>query len=81
MNPIPLESVCEYWTTLNVSNVKTVYPGQEITIKTKVVHIYPAKTVEKHNVMIQNAVDIDPTGTIKLTLRENYTNTVNQGST
>lgn len=31
--------------------------------------------------MMQNAVVIDPTGTIKLTLWENYTNTVNQGST
>ena len=31
--------------------------------------------------MMQNAVVIDPTGTTKLTLWENYTNTVNQGST
>ena len=65
---------------MNVSNAKTVCPGQEITIKAKVAHICPAETVGKDNVMIQKAV-IDPTGTIKLTLRENYTNTVNQGST
>ena len=68
-------------TTMNVSNTTTVSPGQEITLKAKVAHIYPAKTVGKDNVMMQNSVVIDPTGTIKLTLWENYTNTVNQGST
>ena len=68
-------------TTMNVSNATTVCPGQEITLKAKVAHIYPAKTVGKDNVMMQNAVVMDPTGTIKLTLWENYTNTVNQGST
>jgi len=30
---------------------------------------------------MQNAVVIDPTGTIKLTLWENYTNTAKNGST
>jgi len=68
-------------TTMNVSNAKAVCPGQEITIKAKVAHIYPAKTVGKDNVLMQNAVVVDPTGTIKLTLWENYTNSVNQGST
>lgn len=68
-------------TTMNVSNATTVCPGQEITLKAKVAHIYPAKAVGKDNAMMQNAVVIDPTGTIKLTLWENYTNTVNQGST
>ena len=67
-------------TTMNVSNATTVCPGQEITLKAKVAHIYPAKTVGKDNVMMQNAVVIDPTGPIKSTLWENYTNTVNQGN-
>lgn len=58
----------ELTTTMNVSKAMTVCPGKEITLKPTVAHIYPGKTVGKDNVIMQNAVVIDPRGTIKLTL-------------
>ena len=58
----------ELTTTMNVSKATTVCPGKEITLKPMVAHIYPGKTVGKDNVIMQNAVVIDPRGTIMLTL-------------
>ena len=54
--------------TMNISNAKLVCPGQITTIKAKVAHTHPAKQVSSKNLLMQNVVIVDPSGTILLTL-------------
>ena len=67
--------------TMNVSNAKLVCPGQIITIMAKVAHVHPSKRVGVKNLLMQNVVIVDPSGTILLTLCENYVQQVKQGNT
>ena len=68
-------------TTMNVSTTKSVCPGQIVTVTGKIAHLYPPKQVGSKNLHMLNAVLIDPSGTITLTLWEQYINKVQHGNT
>ena len=67
--------------TMNISNAKLVCPGQITTIRAKVAHTHPPKQVSSKNLLMQNVVIVDPSGTIQLTLWEKYVHQVKAGNT
>ena len=68
-------------TTMNLSTIKSVCPGQIVTVTAKVTHLYLSKTVGYENVQLQHAIIADPSGTMKMTLWENFVGSIKQGDT
>lgn len=68
-------------TTMNISTVKTLCIGQLLTLKAKVAHLHVPKKVQSQNLLLQEAMLVDPSGTIKFVLWENFVGTIQQGST
>ena len=68
-------------TTMNLSTIKSVCPGQIVTVTAKVTHLYPSKTVSSKNLQLQHAIIADPSGTMKMTLWENFVGSIKQGDT
>ena len=68
-------------TTMNMSTIKSVCPGQIVTVTAKVTHLYPSKTVSSKNLQLQHAIIADPSGTMKMTLWENFVGSIKQGDT
>ena len=68
-------------TTMNLSTIKSVCPGQIVTVTAQVTHLYPSKTVGSKNLQIQQAIIADPSGTMKMTLWENFVGSIKQGDT
>ena len=68
-------------TTMNLSTIKSVCPGQIVTVTAKVTHLYLSKTVGSENLQLQHAIIADPSGTIKVTLWENFVGSIKQGDT
>ena len=68
-------------TTMNLSTIKSGCPGQKITVTTKATHLYTSKTVGSKNLQIQHAIIADPSGTMKITLMENFVGSIKQGDT
>ena len=69
--------------TMNLSTIKSVCPGQIVTVTAKVTHLYPSKIVGSKNlhVQLQHAIIADPSGTMKMTLWENFVGSIKQGDT
>lgn len=57
-------------TMMNLSTIKSVCPGQIVTV---------SKTVGSKNLQIQEAIIADPSGTMKMTLWENFVGSIKQG--
>ncbi|KAL9951777.1 hypothetical protein ACROYT_G044503 [Oculina patagonica] len=68
-------------TTMSLATIKSVCPGQIVTVTAKVTHLFPSKTVGSKPLQVQNAIIADPSGTTKLTLWENFVGTIKQGNT
>ena len=68
-------------TMMNLSTIKSVCPGQIVTVTAKVTHLYPSKTVGSENLQLQHAIIADPSGTMKMTLWENFVGSIKQGDT
>ena len=68
-------------TTMNLSTIKSVCPGQIVTVTAKVTHLYPSKTVGSKNLQLQHVIIADPSGTMKMTLWENFVGSIKQGDT
>ena len=68
-------------TTMNLSTIKSVCPGQIVTVTAKVTHLYLSKTVGSENLQLQHAIIADPSGTMKMTLWENFVGSIKQGDT
>ena len=68
-------------TTMNLSTIKSVCSGQIVTVTAKVTHLYPSKTVGSKNLQLQHAIIADPSGTMKMTLWENFVGSIKQGDT
>ena len=68
-------------TTMNLSTIKSVCPGQIVTVTAKVTHLYLSKTVGSENLQLQHAIIADPSGTMKVTLLENFVGSIKQGDT
>ena len=68
-------------TTMNLSTFKSVCPGQIVTVTAKVTHLYPSKTVGSKNLQLQHGIIADPSGTMKMTLWENFVGSIKQGDT
>ena len=70
-------------TTMNLSTIKSVCPGQIVTVTAKVTHFYMylSKTVGSENLQLQHAIIADPSGTMKMTLWENFVGSIKQGDT
>ena len=67
--------------TMNLSTIKSVCLGQIVTVTVKVTHVYPSKTVGSKNLQLQQAIIADPSGTMKMTLWENFVGSIKQGDT
>ena len=59
-------------TTMNLLTIKSLCPGQIVTVTAKVTHLHPSKTVGSKNLQLQHAIIADPSGTMKMTLWENF---------
>ena len=68
-------------TTMNLSTIKSVCPGQIVTVTAKVTSLYPSKTVGSKNLQLQHAIIADPSGTMKMTLWENFVGSIKQADT
>ena len=66
---------------MNLSTIKSVCPGQIVTVTAKVTHLYLSKTVGSENLQLQHAIIADPSGTMKVTLWENFVGSIKQGVT
>ena len=66
-------------TTMNLSTIKSVCPAQIVTVTAKVTHLYPSKTVGSKKLQLQHAIIADPSGTMKMTLWENFVGSIKQG--
>ena len=78
--PIDFDKV-QLPTTMNLSTIKSVCPGQIVRVTAKVTHLYSSKTVGSKNLQIQHAIIADPSGTMKMTLWENFVGSIKQGDT
>ena len=67
-------------TTMNLSTIKSVCPGQIVTVTAKVTHLYLSKTVSSENLQLQHAIIADPSATMKVTW-ENFVGSIKQGDT
>ena len=68
-------------TTMNLSTIESVCPGQIVTVTAKVTYLYASKTVGSKNLQLQHAIIADPSGTTKMTLWENFVGSIKQGDT
>ena len=68
-------------TTMNLSTIESVCPGQIVTVTAKVTYLYASKTVGSKNLQLQHAIIADPSGTMKMTLWENFVGSIKQGDT
>ena len=68
-------------TTMNLGTIKSLRPGQTVTVTAKVSHLHPSKSVGSNNTRVQNGMIVDPSGTMKLTLWRDFVGTIEQGST
>ena len=73
--------IVEKPTTINLSTIKSLCPGQTVTVVAKVTHVHPSKCVGPNNTKVQNGVIVDPSGTMKLTLWRDFVDKVNHGET
>jgi DNA-directed RNA polymerase subunit RPC12/RpoP len=83
LNPFPSIDfpIVEKPTTINLSTIKSLCPGQTVTVVAKVTRVHPSKCVGPNNTKVQNGVIVDPSGTMKLTLWRDFGNKVNHGET
>lgn len=68
-------------TTLNLSNVKSLCLGQQVTLRAKVVSLHAPKHVKTKNLDLQEATLVDPHGSIKMVSWAKFINSVNEGET
>ena len=68
-------------TTLNLSNVKSLCVGQQVTLKAKVVSVHASKHIKTKNLDLQEATLVDLHGSIKMILWAKFVNSVNEGET
>ena len=68
-------------TTMNLSTIKSLRPGQTVTVTAKVSHLHPCKSVGSNNTNLQNGMIVDPSGTMKLSLWRDFVGTIEQGNT
>ena len=55
-------------TKIDISMIKSLFPGQTVTVVAKVSHLYPSKCIGANNAKMQNGNLVDPSGTMKVTL-------------
>ena len=67
--------------TMNLGTIKSLHPGQTVTVTAKVSHLHPSKNVGSNNTRVQNGMIVDPSGTMKLTLWRDFVGTIEQGGT
>ena len=56
----------EMSSTMNLSTIKTVCVGQQVTIKAKVASLHQPKHIKTKNLRLQESTLVDPHGTVRL---------------